>query len=941
MAAAMIVGGAVIAGATITSSTAAIAADTPGASPIENLGGCLAGGGVGDFVLLIDESESVQQTDPDDARVAAAQYFLSQLETFAGDSGTDLQVQVATFAQTYTPLTGWVGITDAGNDEVRSAIASVAERDGGWETDYWSALNGARAVLADAVAGRGGTSSCQAIVWFSDGELWFNPVLKGDARKGFAPDLVIEGQAAADEARRLAEADLCRDGGLADQLRSSKVVTFGIGLDGPDMPAGGFDLMEAIATGASASGSTSCGREVDPTPGAFFLASDIDSLLFAFDELGTPGQPPIQQERGICQVSVCTSEGHRVVLDDSTPLVTVLATSELAGAAVSVQSPSGAIVDIPTGSGSVDVDGAAISYVWESDRSVSLVIDGSASSSWSGLWQLAFTDPAGTSAGQTSKSNIRVQGTLLPAWGNAEDVALRAGDKTDGLAIGLRSRDGRPVDLGVIEGSLAYSAEFRDSAGDSVTIIRTSDPADLAEPQSLDLSDAALGAGIVTLRSQITTAATTFEGEEIAGTALEAETVTIPVTILPPLEYPVVGSSVDFGRSETATVQLNSVLPASGDGCVRVGGDVEVVAGPADIGDVRVAADQDGCISPSDAGIPLILTTDKPGNGTLNGTFVVTLEPDPQGEAITTTVTFTASLIRPIDAVNFWLTLVLAIILGPGIPLAILYALKWIISTIPARMLYGFVADVSVTESGALRDGQPFAIHASDTANLVSIPSNARRLSIGDVQLKVKTGWSPFGRGDVIVVAPGRTSISNGDPGTDRTRLRARLPLDIHNHWVLMRTPGEPADHARLMVLLGGNDAQTIERFEQTLADRAASRLAALVDAETDAGTPPVVQGPPDPFAAGSTASPWAAGSPFEGAAGSAAPWAQASATPQTSARSPVASGGWSAPVASGGDLQAAPDSASDSVQSPPPADGATSNAASDSNAGEQWRPWG
>jgi len=844
----------------------ASAVDDLAVSPIERLGGCLAGGGVGDVVLLIDESESVQDSDPNDARTTSATYFVNQLGAFAVENDANLSVQVATFAQAYTPITNWIPLDQSGIGVVQGALMSVADRDDGWETDYWSALNGARIALADAAAARGSAASCQSVVWFSDGDLWFNPAPRGNDRKGFAADLIIRGQEAADEARRLAQVDLCRTGGLADQLRSSGVITFGIGLDGPAIRPGGFDLMESIVAGSAESGSATCGSILEPSPGAFFVASDIDSLLFAFDELSTPGQPPITQQRGICQVTVCASEGHRIVLDSSTPRVTILATSDLPGALVSIQTPTGEIVEIPRGTGVLLGAGASVAYEWKSDRSVSIVIDRGASTQWRGLWQLAFTDPAGTSAGQTSQSNIRVQGALIPDWANSEDLALNAGDLVDGVELGFISRTGEDADLTLIEGSLDYSAVFRDSEGTPVTIIRTTDPEDLVSPLVVDLSDAALGAGSVTLQSRITTAATTSEGEAIPGTQLEAETVTIPVTVLPPLQYPVVGSSIDFGHVESEQVELRAVLPVSGDGCIRIPGDLEILASPADVGAVTVTAADSGCLPPSADGIELTLATDNSGNGTINGTLTVVLEPDAAGEPLETTVAFTASLTRPLNAVNFWLTLIVALILGPGLPLGILYLTKWIVSTIPARVLYGFVVDVTVDDSEVLREGQPFAARAEDTASLVSVPPRARKLTVDGIRLKVRTGVSPFGRGQVVVDAPGRSSISSATPAVDRSGLRAVLPLAVHNHWVLLRSPGTPADRAQLLVLLGGNDVATISRFLQTLTDRGPERLRALVAAETAQGAPPSTQGPVDSFAVAASGSEWGGGNPFDAA---------------------------------------------------------------------------
>ncbi|MEV8359744.1 VWA domain-containing protein [Microbacterium sp. NPDC076895] len=848
------------------------------------------------MILLIDESSSVRDTDPEDARVTAATYFVNQLGTYSIDNGGEINIQVATFAQNYTPVTGWIALNNEGLGEVHNAVESLAERDAGWETDYWTALAGAQSTLSDAAAARGEATSCQTIVWFSDGEMWFNPFPPTPNPKGFAPGLAIDSQASADDAWNLAHTDLCRSGGLADQLRTSGIITFGIGLDGADIPPGGFDLMESIVTGSAAGGSTSCGDATDPTPGDFFLASDIDSLLFAFDQMSTPGQRPIVQQRGICQVTVCTAEGHRIVLDASTPLVTILATSDLTGAIVSMQAPSGEIVEIPRDSGTTTVGGADISYEWKSDRSVSIAMNQRDATVWSGLWQLAFTDPSGSSEGKTSQSNIRVEGTLVPVWPAADDTALHTGEVLDDMTVGLRARDGAPADLDVIEGSLEYSAVFRDSEGNAVTILRTTDPASLTQPHPLDLSDAALGAATITLQSKITTAPTTFDGEVVPGTPLEPETITYRVVVLPPLEYPTIGTSVDFGQAESDVVKLSAVLPVTGEGCVRLGGEVSVAAGPADIGTVSIRTSHDGCVPGGLEGLPLELTTENPGNGTLNGSFPVLLEPAGGGDTLTAQVTFTANLLRPIAPLNFWLTLVLALLLGPGIPLGILYLTKWAISTIPPRLLYGFVVDVEINETGVRRDSEPFSIRPTDTASLVRIPPRARRIEIDGIALRTRLGWSPFGRGWVAVDAGEMNSISSATPNTDVSGLHARLPLDIHNHWVLLRAPGAPTGRAQLLVLLGGNDARTIAAFAQTLNDRAPRRLSELTAREAAAGIP-VTSHVSDPFGPSAeiapTPSPFAAAPGSDGTAVSPTPstsnWWQSVGEADSSIESPDA----------------------------------------------------
>ncbi len=97
-------------------------------------------------------------------------------------------------------------------------------------------------------------------------------------------------------------------------------------------------------------------------------------------------------------------------------------------------------------------------------------------------------------------------------------------------------------------------------------------------------------------------------------------------------------------------------------------------------------------------GVPVVLTADGSGNGQLSGSFDVALLPKANGDELQTTVGFSASLTRPLNQLNFWLTLILALVLGPGIPLGILYLSKWLGSTIPSRVLYGFVTPIEVQD---------------------------------------------------------------------------------------------------------------------------------------------------------------------------------------------------------------------------------------------------
>jgi len=836
------------------------AAPTAPQTAIDAFGACIAGGGIADVLMLVDESTSLRESDSELARVTSATYFVNQLSSYSDNGGLDVNVQVSVFGNSYSTLLGWTPLGADTVDTVRATIAGLKDRTSGFETDYWTALDGSRADLAAVAASRVENSSCQAVVWFTDGKIAYAPRTTDGQRKNygtekvFAPGVQLTSDAASTAIRLAATDDLCRTGGLADQVRSSKVYLFGVGLSGSTAKPGDFDLIESVVAGTNTAGAT-CGSLLDPVPGEFHLASDIDSLLFAFDAIGQPGSKPVVQETGICQLVACADQGHRFVLDTSTPDVRILASADVGGLQTSIQLPNGEVVTLvnpgvgqPT---TISPQGTTLSYTWESDKTVSVVIAQAtaANEAWSGLWQLAFVDPSGASADKRSRSNIHISGSLQPAWINGDGLELHVGDVLDDAVFGLVTRDGAEVDPGGILGSVEYSATLQDSTGAETVLLDTTDTSEIGVAHSVDLSDAAIGDALLTLRLGITTApATTASGEQIPGTALEPSTVALPLSVLAPVEFPTVASSIDFG-SATGDVELEGELPVSGSGCVWLADSAKptIVAAPEGLGDIRVVAagatGPDDCVSAdSGEGLPLTLTTAAGGNGSVNGSIPVMIAPDGNPDkALEVTVSFTASLQKPLNATNFLLTLLVALVLGPGIPLLFLYAAKWIVSRIPPRALAGALVDVSVEQNQVLRAGARFALGSADRTQTVSIPRRgARSLVVAGIELRVRTGANPVGAARVQVIAPGRSSASSAPTATDRSGVRALLPLAVHNTWTVLHTPGAPASQASVLVLIGGDlGPSDVATIEDDINRRLPDVLERLVAAED---VPPTVE---------------------------------------------------------------------------------------------------
>jgi hypothetical protein len=800
------------------------------ASMVDSFRACIAGGGTTEMLLVFDESSSLNGSDPEDARVTSAQYLLDQLVNFADSSTAEVNVAVSVFANTYNEVQGWTPLNRGTRPQLEGSLASLKDRVNGMETDYWTALDGVRKSLAARATSHPDVKGCQAAVWFTDGAINYT-IRDSDsdkeafgATKPFAPDVELTSEQAVEQVKQAAMRDICRQGGVADQLRSSQVALFGIGLQGMSTDASDFSFLQSVVAGKSADGQTTCGGLLDSVPGEFHLATDIDSLLLAFDGLSAPGSSPIHQQTGICQVSRCSDQAHRFVLDASTPAVRVLATADGTGLQASVMSPSGKAVSLPNtfiGAEAVaDSDGSSLKYTWLSDKTVSLSMSsGGNPQGWSGLWELAFTDATGQSSGKTSKSSIHITGDLQPKWLNADRGLLHVDEKIENILLGIVDSSGNTIEPSSLLGSFTLRATLTSAQGKSTVIADSLGKDNLAEPLTVDLEGFPVGAATLSLELSITTAATTTPaGLPVSGTTLEPVLVAIPVNLAPPAEFPVLASRVDFGQVE-GSPEIRANLPVSGTGCVWIEKDTEaeIIASPANIGKVDVrspdATGPENCQNVQNSeSLTLAFKSDESGNGTVNGRITVMVAPEGEpNRAIPVKVDFTASLEKPLNSTNFLLTLLVALILGPGLPLALLYLAKFLVTKIPGRLLSAELIPISLSNSQLLRGESPFQFRATDFTDLIPVKaSGARSLTIHGVNLSARVGWSPVGAGYVLVTAPARITASSSDSGADRPGVNARLPLSVNNNWILLQDTGPHPQAAFILVLVGGdaNSAQ-------------------------------------------------------------------------------------------------------------------------------------
>lgn len=836
-------------------------------------GACLAAQKAGDLLLLFDQSSSLQSTDPDGARLQAARYLLATLGTYADRVSADLQVSAAGFSDTYKPGPAWTKLTEASAGPAGDQIADIARTDSGIDTDYELALNGARQTLAERGPGANGAPRCQAIAWFSDGKIDYT--LRSES-KPYAGGTTLDSPAGVDATRQKAIDSICRPGGLADQIRSGSIIMLGIGLGANQSPAD-FDVMSAISTGGGLNGMP-CGKIVEPIPGSFYPVSNIDDMLFAFDALNP--DPGITNTAPVCRIEVCPEARHNFTLDRSIKSVSILGSGGVPGVVPYLVAPSGETLELPKTDGRTDVtvSGIPVSYEWQSDSAQTISLRNGGAPGWAGQWAIVYVDTTGQHPDAVSKVSIHITTDIYPALTDKDKLAWHSGSVLHDVVFGLVDGQGAPIAVADLAGTAVMSAVLETGTAEPIPLLQSVTADAIGAPVDVDLTTLNPGPATLKLSLVITTApAVDPQGAQIApGTELTPQNVDVPIQILPKLGLPTPGQRVDFGTGE-AVDGITAALSITGPGCAWVLGEdaLTVIAAPDGIGTAAVtspANSPETCLKVAEgqsADLQLTLRTDADGHGGLNGTIplhVSALENPNDSQVID--VPFTASLLKPLNTTNFILVLIAALILGPGIPLGLLYASKWWVSKIPDAPLLAERIPVEFDGDTLRRDGQPFAMVDSDLVNPVpGLAGGARSLPVLNVTLVARTGRSPFGIGSVTVEADGLVSVGSELPGTDTTGLRAVLPLAVHNKWVVLHDPRGPSDAAEILLLVAGStDVAARQRIFEDVGHRAGELLNGLRLRAVQAGLAPAhadLQAQSSPFGGVGAAQAPAAHDPF------------------------------------------------------------------------------
>lgn len=867
--------GAVLAGVVLASSTLlglpaakATAAAHPvsvetGDDPIRRLGSCMASGQPTDVLIVFDRSSSLQDTDPENERITAARYLVERLIAVADGSGADMHLAVAGFDVDFEVTQQWTKAAPDRENALVRHVEGYAGQNKGWETDYWEAVQGARSTLADREKGG---EHCQGWIWFSDGSYDLDVRDSKDEAKRYGDtkpyaDGKIDSRPAADKAVKAGVSDLCRDGGQAAQLRARDIITLAVGLKTPGSDAN-FDLMKGIAE-ASGSGGPACSDGADPVPGTFIQASELNDVLFAFDEFSSPNQKPIDQSNKLCPIRACASEEHEFVLDNSIASVHILGTADADQNIVALQRDGMAkpiLLDPGTTDATHMVGDVEVKSTWLSDDSIQLDMTRGSDRNWAGLWTLVFIDPNADEKGGESRSRIHLQGDIAPAFLD-EDPQWHTGEKVDANLGLTRLATKESVAPSDIEGKAVVSATLYPNGAGPITVAEGVQGAQIAEPRSIDLTSVPIGKAVLRVTLDLTTkSARTEDGQQVPGTVLAPQSVDVPIRIQAPENYPTISPTLYLGTIEDLET-VDGAVEITGPGCVWLDKAAPATTLPVGVKDPVISSsanDKGSCVKVADgekATVPVSLTFDSLDNGDVNGAMTLMAVPeDGKGEAIPVEVDYTLEMRKPRDTSTFLLALIGITLAGVLIPVALLYLVKWLTSGIPGSSLLVGRVQGTVDADGRFLPSTGDALAVDPAAmDTVFLAASRRRVALpGGGELVAKVGLNPSAPGYVVANIPGRSAASSARKPSNKA-LGAVLPSAVAGSWVVAIEGTGSGAAAEVLFFTNPNGAG-IDQLLQDARDRIPDVVTTLRSKAPGTQAGPDVNGPDNGWGGGSPA---------------------------------------------------------------------------------------
>lgn len=756
-----------------------VSGQQPTVTGIDTLRSCLAINRRLDAVLVVDETVSLTNTDPEGARVGALQAVVDAVAlavrgTPQGDSPISASLLIAGFGMEYSPTPeGWIDVNPASLPTLKEIAQGFGDRNKIVGTNYVAALQGAQDSLDQRAAESGAaTPSCRLVVLFSDGQYAFGPQPSGSS-VGYAPDLDLGDPGQKRQALEAGLKTMCDSGGLLDRMRTTSppTVLIGLGLklsaetnDDSELPVSPLALFTALATGTGQDGTT-CGNPNSAAFGAVTTADEVASLgIGIFCSLngcapappGAAGQPiTVTVDPGVTalviQAAGTTPFVFRITdptgASISAPSATPGATSGLAAdVIVEPQSDKFSVARISLGSGSVG------------DWTIEALVDG---------------DPAGSAValGVSRQSGLSL--------GSEADLRATIGEPAQ-FDAQLQAPDGSPIGTQQLNGSYEISARLNEPR----SFVQLAEIEATVDPRSGEVN---LQIGevpettLTNLYLEVTLNGAYADGQQRQPVVL-TRSVALLRGGLPLVTAPASGVRLSGVRGGTDNpTALGSVAVEADEG---VAGRACVVgyeqAVPTDGVPALLANVVDPCVdvpSGEKVDLSIALAVSEVQSGEYSGSVLVELTApnDSRVNPATVRVPVGFAGYAPLCTGVLVRTIVAIVGLAALLVIAILFLLSRLAARFPREGTTIAFAAVPVSINGeqlSVGDGEPFGISLQDFAGLlVAEDAKGQSLSVGDTGATITPRPRWFGMPQARVHYPGSVVIGCEDGVLQRGRL--------------------------------------------------------------------------------------------------------------------------------------------------------------------------
>lgn len=446
---------------------------TATADPLAELSSCVSSGGQLQALFLIDTSGSLggpDGTDPTNQRVVAAQAALSSLAALGSAGSTTsgkpvVEVKLAAFSENYVAVAEWQPLNNQTLSGIQQSADGFADMNKGLDTDFTSAIIGARADLAKrakASSSPDGASSCQVLLLFTDGKYDIENRVNGlaeqaDDVKDWAPELPLGRGDNFEKAMQVGKDKLCEPTREVDAMRVQGVTTIVIALS-LKIREEDQNFIRSLAVGSA--GTEKCG---DPAKarGAYLAADDLGALIGVFNTTantiagGTaiPGAESVT----VCPLEPCDAGSRTFTADPVMSRISVLADFGRTPGTLDVKAPGQAVVQVTSATPATTIGSAKVTTQFLNSTVASVDISFPAGTTdWQGEWKLSLHSQTGGDAGRLqlfAYTDLKSEFVGVPRFdlGEASTIGFKVISSNGGSVDTQLGRSTKSISASVID----------------------------------------------------------------------------------------------------------------------------------------------------------------------------------------------------------------------------------------------------------------------------------------------------------------------------------------------------------------------------------------------------------------------------------------------------------------------------------------------------------